>query len=307
MENKVWLFITRAQPGLHYGHIDGIKQGIAQWVTKVLIGIGSANKEFSAENPFTFEERYDMVKASAKEVFSTLEIEIFPIPDFGNNEQRLNYIETNFPPFDCVLTGNPWVQQVFSWTDKTIIPLEIKEFIRGTTIREQISRYATDQLSRSLPSSVISYLSSINAFERLKSIFHNEKKWPSLTVDIVMFTPEGKLILIQRGHYPLGVALPGWFVDIGESCSEAAVREASEETGLQIRTRKLLGEWSDPDRDPRAHNVTLAYLSEIVGGQLNAGDDAKEIVLLDPKDLVTVKFAFPDHKEIIEAALESRL
>jgi 8-oxo-dGTP diphosphatase len=303
MEQKVWLFITRAQPGLHYGHIDGIKQGIAQGVTKVLIGVGSANKEFSTENPFTFEERYDMIKASVQEVLSTLEVEVFPIPDFGDNEKWLNYIEKNLPPFDCVLTGNPWVQQVFLSTGKTIIPLEIKEFIRGTTIREQIARYATDQLPRSLPSSVLTYLASIKAFDRLKELFHNEKKWPSLTVDIVMFTPEGKLILIQRGHYPEGVALPGWFVDIGESCAEAAVREASEETGLQIRTRKLLGEWSNPDRDPRAHNVTLAYLAEIIWGQLKAGDDAKEIVLLDPKDLATIKFAFPDHKEIIEEAL----
>jgi len=117
-----------------------------------------------------------MVKASAKEILSTLDVEVFPIPDFGDNEKWLNYIEKNLPSFDCVLTGNPWVQQVFHTTGKTIVPLEIKEFIRGTTIREQIARYATDQLSKELPSSVITYLSSIKAFDRLKELFHSEKK-----------------------------------------------------------------------------------------------------------------------------------
>jgi ADP-ribose pyrophosphatase YjhB (NUDIX family) len=64
-----------------------------------------------------------------------------------------------------------------------------------------------------------------------------------------------------------------------------------------------LGTRDDPNRDPRAHNISRAFKGKIIGGELKAADDAKAIITIDPQDLDTINFAFPDHKEMILAAL----
>ena len=93
----------------------------------------------------------------------------------------------------------------------------------------------------------------------------------------------GRIVLIERHNPPHGWALPGGFVAIGETLEHAAVREAREETGLEIRLDTLLGCYSRPDRDPRGHTVSAVYLAT-ANGEPVAADDARCATLVDPAD-----------------------
>jgi 8-oxo-dGTP diphosphatase len=124
-------------------------------------------------------------------------------------------------------------------------------------------------------------------------------KTPFLTVDALIIY-EGKLVLIRRLNPPFEnqFALPGGFVEIGETVEAAAVREAKEETGLDIELIRLLGVYSDPSRDPRGHTVTVCYLARGFG-KLKAGSDAKDIRLFGINEIPKLAF---DHNKIIENA-----
>jgi 8-oxo-dGTP diphosphatase len=122
---------------------------------------------------------------------------------------------------------------------------------------------------------------------------------PKLMVDVVI--PSGRgIVLIRRAGEPFEGqwALPGGFVEVGETVEAAAAREAAEETGLAVELARLVGVYSDPDRDPRGHNVSVAFLARVVGGDLVAATDAAEVAVLDPD---SVELAF-DHRRIIADA-----
>ena len=123
---------------------------------------------------------------------------------------------------------------------------------------------------------------------------------PKLMVDVVI-PAEERVVLIRRGSDPFEGqwALPGGFVEVGETVEEAAVREAAEETGLAVEVARLVGVYSEPDRDPRGHNVSVAFLARVLSGQLAAATDAAEVSVLDPG---SVDLAF-DHRRIIDDAL----
>ena len=106
---------------------------------------------------------------------------------------------------------------------------------------------------------------------------------PKLTVDVVIPAEEG-VVLIRRGSPPFEGqwALPGGFVDVGETVEAAALREAAEETGLAVELARLVGVYSEPDRDPRGHNVSVAFLARVLSGDLVAASDASEVSVLDP-------------------------
>jgi 8-oxo-dGTP diphosphatase len=106
---------------------------------------------------------------------------------------------------------------------------------------------------------------------------------PPLTVDVVIELedrPGRPVVLIERGHPPPGFALPGGFVEFGETVEEAARREAREETGLDIHIVALLGVYSDPARDPRGHTVSVVYVASARGEPV-AGDDAAGVLVAD--------------------------
>ena len=123
---------------------------------------------------------------------------------------------------------------------------------------------------------------------------------PKLMVDVVIPSDDG-VVLVRRGSEPFEGqwALPGGFVEVGETVRQAAVREAAEETGLAVEVSRLVGVYSEPDRDPRGHNVSIAFLARVLGGQMQASTDAAEVELLDP---ATVELAF-DHRRIIADAI----
>ena len=108
---------------------------------------------------------------------------------------------------------------------------------------------------------------------------------PLLTVDIIIELkdrPDHPVVMIRRRNPPRGWAFPGGFVDVGESAEQAAVREAREETGLDVVLNTLLGCYSDPDRDPRGHTASVVYIAGASGSPA-AADDAADILVCDPE------------------------
>ncbi|GMQ89242.1 MAG: NUDIX hydrolase [Gammaproteobacteria bacterium] len=128
---------------------------------------------------------------------------------------------------------------------------------------------------------------------------------PLLTVDIVIELtdqPGRPIVLIERRYPPYGWALPGGFVDVGEHLEQAAVREAQEETSLDINLVCLLGCYSDPQRDARGHTVSAVYVAT-ASGEARAQDDAKNLALFDPAQCPELVF---DHARILEDYLRWR-
>lgn len=114
---------------------------------------------------------------------------------------------------------------------------------------------------------------------------------PTPTVDIIIELvdrPHRPIILIERDHPPLGWALPGGFVDYGEAVETAALREAKEEIGLKVELIAQFQVYSDPNRDPRQHTLSVVFLAT-ASGEPQAGDDAKNLGIFEawriPKNL----------------------
>jgi 8-oxo-dGTP diphosphatase len=130
---------------------------------------------------------------------------------------------------------------------------------------------------------------------------------PVPTVDIIIEVkkPTGKegIVLIKRKNPPHGWALPGGFVDYGETLEEAAVREAREETSLQVDLRYQLHTYSAPDRDPRQHTVSTVYVAR-AKGMPKAQDDAKEIGIFTRRE-VRFPLVF-DHQRILQDYFRSK-
>lgn len=126
----------------------------------------------------------------------------------------------------------------------------------------------------------------------------NRPVTPLLTVDIIIELvdrPGRPLVLIERKHPPPGWALPGGFVDVGETLQEAAVREAREETSLDVKLVALLGNYSDPKRDARGHTVSAVYIAE-ARGEPCAADDAQRLDIFAPDAFPAMAF---DHDRIL--------
>jgi len=122
-------------------------------------------------------------------------------------------------------------------------------------------------------------------------------KTPLLTVDIIIRYENG-FILIERKNPPAGWALPGGFVDVGESLEAAAIREAKEETSLDIKLTEQFHAYSKPERDTRFHTVTVVFIAHAVNGILKGRDDARQARVFSETTLPAL-IAF-DHRQIIE-------
>ena len=126
---------------------------------------------------------------------------------------------------------------------------------------------------------------------------------PFVTVDAIIETAGG-LVLIKRSNPPLGYALPGGFVDYGESLEDAVRREAREETGLELLDLAQFHTYSDPARDPRFHTITTVF-SARADGTPRAGDDAADVRLVRGQEIDGLSFAF-DHRQVVRDWLERR-
>jgi 8-oxo-dGTP diphosphatase len=127
-------------------------------------------------------------------------------------------------------------------------------------------------------------------------------KTPLLTVDCVVFDRAGRLLLIRRAKPPFKgkYALPGGFVDIGETVEAAALRELKEETGIEGKIVRLIGVYSNPKRDPRGHTVSCAFLIRPRSTGVAGGDDAASAAFVE--DWKSRKLAF-DHNLIVADAV----
>ena len=134
----------------------------------------------------------------------------------------------------------------------------------------------------------------------------NRPVTPQLTADIIIEMPDrpGRpIVLIERKYPPPGWAIPGGFVDVGETLESAAVREAREETSLDVTLKRLLGNYSDPLRDSRGHTVSAVYIAQ-AKGQPRANDDARALALY-AIDSIPADLAF-DHGLILQDYLRYR-
>lgn len=138
----------------------------------------------------------------------------------------------------------------------------------------------------------------------IKEYWKLRKLAPMLTVDTIIIEKE-KILLIKRATEPFidHWALPGGFVELNETLEQAATRETKEETGLKTEPIKIVGAYSDPDRDPRGHTVSIVYLMRIISGTTKTTEETKDIRYF-PLNRLPENLAF-DHKKIIENAKHS--
>ena len=133
-------------------------------------------------------------------------------------------------------------------------------------------------------------LASVSGLDLWRPLVYNEVmkiRTPLATVDIIIRV-SGGIVLIKRKNKPLGWALPGGFIDRGESAEDAARREAREETGLEIRLEGLINVYSYPEHTP----VLLVYAATIVGGRMHAADECLEVGTFRQAEIPWDKLAF---------------
>lgn len=124
---------------------------------------------------------------------------------------------------------------------------------------------------------------------------------PLLSVDCAAFDLKGRVLLIRRGNPPFKghYALPGGFVDVGETVENACRRELAEETSVVARELVPVGTYSDPARDPRGHSVSVVFATVLARARPKAGDDAAEAVWV--RDWRSERLAF-DHDQVVRDA-----
>ncbi|MEN3046930.1 MAG: NUDIX hydrolase [Candidatus Hydrothermales bacterium] len=144
---------------------------------------------------------------------------------------------------------------------------------------------------------------------RLIKLLAPSLRTPFLTVDGILEVYDESdnfvgIVIVERRNPPLGYALPGGFVNYGESPEKAVLREIEEETGARAEIIKLLGVYGDPGRDPRFHTVTCVYLLK-TKDKPKASSDAKRVFVFKPNDIPFEKIVF-DHSRIIKDYLNFR-
>lgn len=128
-----------------------------------------------------------------------------------------------------------------------------------------------------------------------------EKKYPKLAADVLIADEKKGILLIKRRTDPFKgkYGLPGGMVEYGETVEKAAVREVKEETGLDVELEGLLGVYSDADRDPRGHTVSIVFFATPKKGKLTGSSETEDVGYKTLKEIENLELAF-DHETIIE-------
>lgn len=141
-----------------------------------------------------------------------------------------------------------------------------------------------------------------NVISYLEYIIHKIQSGPFITVDIIIELPQG-IVMIERSNPPYGWAIPGGFLDYNESLEDCAVREAKEETSLDIYGLKQMHTYSRPGRDPRFHTVTCVFIAKGKGTP-RADSDAANLKVFKPEEALKLNLAF-DHKQVLRDYIEN--
>lgn len=173
---KTGLFIGRFQP-FHLGHLSAIRQALKK-VEVLYIGIGSAQKNFQKENPFTGAERVKMVKGALKEAKIPLNrFRIILIPDIDDFPAWPGHVRSLVPPFQTVFTGSPIVKELFEQYDTAeVLPVQKKLKISATQIRNEM--VGNGDWKKGLPPAIVRDLQLIDGIKRLKQIYGSKEHPP---------------------------------------------------------------------------------------------------------------------------------
>ena len=161
------LFIGRFHP-FHLGHLDAIQFALSK-VEKLWVGIGSSNKQIQKENPFSADERKEMILSSIDESISK-KIQIYSIPDYDNHEKWILNIESIVPEFNMVFTNDELTQSLYSKRGIKVlsVPFKDRENLSGTKIRDRIK--TDNEWEHLVPNGTKNVLNKISAKERLKRL-----------------------------------------------------------------------------------------------------------------------------------------
>lgn len=295
---KRGIFIGRFQP-FQLGHLCVVEQMEgAEDLDELIIGIGTSQVGHTAYNPFTSQEREEMIRRSLGDVEKPYHL--VEIPDINDFPRWIPHVESLTPKFHVVYVGEDSITaKLFREAD-----YEVRVFDRSVDPSGRVSGTEIRQLMATggnwkdyVPQGAAEFISEIKGAERVRELYGRFMN-PSVTTDIVIDYKDQGIALIERKNEPFKGfwALPGGFLDAAkESARTGAAREAREETGLNIQSEDLtlLGVYSDPGRDPRGPTVSIAYYVKVAEGELRAGDDASKA---KPFKQIPSQLAFDHHK-----------
>jgi len=197
--------------------------------------------------------------------------------------QELKISSVAFPALGCGTGGFPLLASA------KIMAQEVLKLLReeDTTLKEIIFCLYDQEAYGVFNKGVISYLAYVT--QKLSG-------GPYSTVDAIIEI-DGGIVVIERSNPPFGLALPGGFVDYGDSLEDAVTREVKEETDLSVTELKQFHTYSEPNRDPRFHTIGTVFIAEAKGTP-KAGDDAAGLKIIKKDVILKHDFAF-DHKKII--------
>ena len=207
---------------------------------------------------------------------------------YAANQLRINSIA--FPALGCGTGGFALLASA------KIMAQEVLKYLRqkSTTLGEVIFCLNNQEAFTVFKQGALGYLEYVTT--KLSS-------GPYVTVDAIIELPAG-IVIIKRSNPPFGWALPGGFVNYAESLEDEVIREAKEETNLDLNQVKQFHTYSDPARDPRFHTVGTVFIAKAKGTP-KAQDDAVDIKVIKVTDIEKLDFAF-DHKKILQDYLESK-
>ncbi len=159
------LFIGRFQP-LHNGHLHDIKKAI-EFSDKIIVGIGSSQEKDTRDNPFSFEERKEMIEKIIKKE-NLDNIEILAIPDINDDAKWVGHVVSIVGSFDIAYTGNNWVKRLFERQGFTVKDVSILEGISATDIRKRIDK--NEEWQELVPIEIADYIRKIEGVNRIKQI-----------------------------------------------------------------------------------------------------------------------------------------
>ncbi len=301
---KRGFFIVRGQPW-HNGHMHGVEMmDRAKDLDEIIIGIGTSQCSHSLHNPFSAEERRKMIKRSVQ---IDKPYRIIDIPDINDYPRWVAYVESLTPKFGVVYSGNTVVKNLFLEKGYEVRVMDRIGGISSTEIRQMM---ITGGLwEQYVPEGTAQTIREIGGVERLRWIAAHYEQ-PSVTADIIIDYKDQGIVYVKRGKEPFKGfwAFPGGHINTGlESIEQTAIREAKEETNLDLKLEdlRLLGVYSKPGRDPRGPYHTTAFYTRVESGELKPGDDAAGIALMREPPLNLAfdhAIMYKDYKKLVMEA-----